>query len=219
MEKIKYGSWTDWIKFEDLYEYYGLINNDLKTNRGSTIDWNGISGKALQDNGFRLRSKEYGNGSFKSLPLKISLNQKNCLLVESDVGVYCLKITSDDRNFHYVGVSYSPNNAIHGRLVHHFIKIAGTCSFAGGRYSDDSPEFKKMREYFRDIGINTSLPEFFKTSVNISFIKFPNNNNILSKVMKIEGMAMQAFRHYFGIIPELNSRDETYNIENFPFKN
>ena len=37
--------------------------------------------------------------------------------------------------------------------------------------------------------------------------------------MKIEGMAIQAFRHYFGIIPELNSRDETNNIENFPFKN
>ena len=39
MEKIKYGSWTDWIKFEDLYEYYGLINKDLKSNRGSTIEW------------------------------------------------------------------------------------------------------------------------------------------------------------------------------------
>ena len=80
MKKVKYGSWTDWIKFEDLYEYYGLINKDLKSNRGSTIEWNGISGKPLQDNGFRLRSKEYGNGSFKSSPLKISLNQKNCLL-------------------------------------------------------------------------------------------------------------------------------------------
>ena len=64
MEKLKYGSWTDWIKFGDLYEYYGLINNDLKTNRRSAIKWNGISGKALQDNGFRLRSKEYGNGTY-----------------------------------------------------------------------------------------------------------------------------------------------------------
>ena len=219
MKKVKYGSWTDWIKFEDLYEYYGLINKDLKSNRGSTIEWNSKSGKPLQDNGFRLRSKEYGNGSFKSLPLKTSLNKKNCLLEESDVGVYCLKVTSDDRNFHYVGVSYSPKNAIHGRLIHHFIKIAGTCLHAGGRYSEDSPKFKKMREYYRDIGVNTSLPEFFKNSVNISFIKFPNNNNILTKVMKIEGMAIQAFRHYFGIIPELNSRDETNNIENFPFKN
>lgn len=219
MQKNTFGLWTDWIKFQELYEYHGLINEDLKSNRGSKINWNGKEGKPLQDNGFRLRSKNYGNGSYKSLPLKISEKEKKCILKENDVGVYCFKIASEHRSFHYVGVSYSPNNAIHGRLVHHFIKIAGTCSFAGGRYTDDSPEFKKMREYFRDIGINTSLPEFFKTSVNISFIKFPNNNNILTKVMKIEGMAMQAFRHYFGIIPELNSRDETYNIENFPFKN
>ena len=100
-----------------------MINEDLKSNRGSKIKWNGKEGKPLQDNGFRLRSKNYGNGSYKSLPLKISEKEKKCTLKENDVGVYCLKVISEKRTFHYVDVSHKPTNGIHGRLLHHFIKI------------------------------------------------------------------------------------------------
>ena len=218
MQKNTFGLWTDWTKFQELYEYHGLINEDLKSNRGSKIKWNGKEGKPLQDNGFRLRSKNYGNGSYKSLPLKISEKEKKCTLKENDVGVYCLKVISEKRTFHYVGVSHKPTNGIHGRLLHHFIKIAGTCEHAGPRYNTDSSQFKKMRDYLKKSGVNSSLPDFFESSVYISFIKFPSDDSLFTKVMKIEGMAMQAFRHYFNTTPELNSRDETYGIENFPFE-
>jgi len=31
MQKNTFGLWTDWTKFQELYEYHGLINEDLKS--------------------------------------------------------------------------------------------------------------------------------------------------------------------------------------------
>ena len=39
MQKNTFGLWTDWTKFQELYEYHGLINEDL-------ILPNWISGRA-----------------------------------------------------------------------------------------------------------------------------------------------------------------------------
>ena len=65
--------WSPWINFFKLYDFYGLVNNKLLSDRKNVISWNNYKGKVLTDNGFRLRSKIYQRGSFKNLKPEISL--------------------------------------------------------------------------------------------------------------------------------------------------
>ena len=58
--------WTKWINFGDIYEYYGLLDFTNTTSRKELITFNGQNGRPFQDNGFRLRSKEYNYGFFKT---------------------------------------------------------------------------------------------------------------------------------------------------------
>ena len=44
-----YKSLTKWIKFEDLYEYHGLVNSGLRTYRSENIN-----GMALKGNLFKI---------------------------------------------------------------------------------------------------------------------------------------------------------------------
>ena len=64
--------WSPWISFFKLYDFYGLVNNKLPSDRKNIISWDNNKGKVLTDNGFRLRSKIYQRGSFKNLKPKIS---------------------------------------------------------------------------------------------------------------------------------------------------
>ena len=43
-----YKSLTEWIKFEDLYEYHGLVNSRLRTYRSENIRWNGLKGNLFK---------------------------------------------------------------------------------------------------------------------------------------------------------------------------
>ena len=207
--------WSPWINFFKLYDFYGLVNNKLPSDRKNIISWDNNKGKVLTDNGFRLRSKIYQRGSFKNLKPKISLKSIECNLNSKDIGVYCLRIIYPPyQTFNYVGMS--AKTSIHERLLHHFIKISGTTEFAGGRHGSDTEEFIKMRSYFKTKGIDTSETSFFD-KVEISLIKFKKSKKIESKLLKIEGMSIQLFKNKYGIIPELNARDDSAGMENFPY--
>ena len=84
-----------------------------------------------------------------------------------------------------------------------------------GRHGSDTEEFIKMRSYFKTKGIDTS--ETFFDKVEISLIKFKKSKNIESKLLKIEGMSIQLFKNKYIIIPELNARDDSAGMENFPY--
>ena len=157
--------------------------------------------------------EELTKGSFKNYYPKISINEKSCILKKDSPGVYCLRIDAENnKKFNYIGIS---GVSIHDRLLHHFIKIAGTTEYAGGRHSSDTKEFKLMREYFNSKKIDTSNPNFFN-SVQLSFSIFKKSTKLEAKLLKIEGMGIQSFKNKHGHIPELNSRDETFGIEHFP---
>ena len=57
----------------------------------------------------------------------------------------------------------------------------------------------------------------FFNKVEISLIKFKKSKKIESKLLKIEGMSIQLFKNKYGIIPELNTRDDSAGMENFPY--
>jgi len=202
-----YKSLTKWIKFEDLYEYHGLVKSGLRTYRSENIIWNGLKGKPLQDNGFRLRSKNYGKlGSYYSLPLEVPLEKKICTLNEKDIGVFFVKINyNHNKSFHYIGTSLKYSFGIHQGLLGIFILIAGTCKFAGGSYKEDRTKFIEMRKFFTDKKIDTSTPIFFKNSVYISFFKILKSDKILAQTLRSKEVTLNIFKNFFNFEPELNS--------------
>ena len=206
-------TWSQWYNFYQIYEYHDLVNKNFISERKEKVNWRGQYGRILTDNGFFLRSKTYTKGSFKNYYPKISINEKSCILKKDSPGVYCLRIDAENnKKFNYIGIS---GVSIHDRLLHHFIKIAGTTEYAGGRHSSDTKEFKLMREYFNSKKIDTSNPNFFN-SLQLSFFIFKKSTKLEAKLLKIEGMGIQSFKNKHGHIPELNSRDETFGIEHFP---
>ena len=141
------------------------------------------------------------------------LNEKSEFVKKfSNIHVLGRNSRGKSKKFNYIGIS---GVSIHDRLLHHFIKIAGTTEYAGGRHSSDTKEFKLMREYFNSKKIDTSNPNFFN-SVQLSFSIFKKSTKLEAKLLKIEGMGIQSFKNKHGHIPELNSRDETFGIEHFP---
>ena len=207
-------NWTKWINFGDIYEYYGLLDFTNTTSRKELITFNGQNGRPFQDNGFRLRSKEYNYGYFKNKNIDyITNSEETNILEETFPGNYWIRVFSDDKIFNYIGKSKS---TIHERLLHHFIKIAGTCEYAGGRYNKDAKKFIDMRDYFKNQNIDTSEPSFFYERVKICFITFKKSKTIIEKVHKVEGLALQLYKNKFGNFPELNSTDETKGLEGIP---
>ena len=200
--------WTRKIKFDEIAEYYGLVNTYSERGR-SVITYEGKTGPKHTDNGFRLRSKNVvGPSSFKGINLKESLQEKPCPLDPDAHGNYWITIhLNDGSRWDYIGEA--GGETIWDRLLQHFIKIAGTTEFNGK--TEDAEGYKVFREYMKKNKITLD----FNNDIFISFQVTKNTKDIKKKVHKIEGRAIERFQNMFGNLPNLNTRDELDGMDGF----
>lgn len=199
-------AWTKKIPFSTIAEYYGLVNDIHSIGKRGIVKFDGKTGPKHTDNGFRLRGKGMvKTGSFKGIQLKESLNSTPCPLDPEDRGIYWITIIlTDNSRWDYIGEA--DGETIWGRLLQHFIKMAGTTEFNGK--TRDSEGFRKFRKYMQDN--NLSLD--FERDVVVSFNKVNQTKDSKKKIHKGEGMAIQEFKHLLGHYPNLNTRDETTEL-------
>lgn len=198
-------AWTTKRKFNEIAEYYGLINTHTDVNKRGTVTINGITGSKHTDNGFRLRSKRpAGSSSFKGILLVFTLEELPCPLDPDDRGIYWITIIlSDGSRWDYIGEA--DGETIWERLRRHFIKMAGTGEF---NHTSDASGYKKFREYLKE----NNLEIDFNRDVTVSFNKVKQTKESKKKIHKGEGMAIEAFKNLFGHYPNLNTRDETTEL-------
>ena len=214
---VSYNTWSPWYPFGQLFEYRGLVDEtDMTQRRKKEVTWKGSTGFMHRDNGFRLRSFDYTSGSFRNMPLWVPLEDLPCPLNNGDLGVYWLRINTDQGQYNYIGLCGSDQNSIFKRLVDHFTKIAGTFEHSSG--FKDTGNFKDFRVKLKELDLDTDSSDFFEKRVEIAFVKVESRELTPQKVAKIEGMAIQAFKNKFGHFPELNSRNETIGLEGMPLE-
>lgn len=202
---LKYNIWSPWYTFGQLFEYRGLIDETGKTKRKIKATWKGSTARLHRDNGFRLRSFDYRSGSFSNLPLKLSLEEVPCPLIKGDLGVYWLRIKTEQGQYNYIGLSRAEKPSMFKGLIHQFTNIAGTAEHSSGYR--DTEEFKVFREDMKKLDLDNDSSYFFGKYVEIAFIKVEDSKSVRDKIVKIRGEAMQEFKDKFGHFPELNSRD------------
>lgn len=227
-KKMKYDEWSRWFKFGEVFEYHGLIGPSNSQKVRKHLD---VEGPLANDDGFRLRSKEYQRPVFQDHLLK-SLQQVPCPLEHGDVGVYWFQIKHEDFRYDYIGKCAENQDGIRKRLTQHFRKI---CNVKDHPYQDSIadelrfterdergfsvPEkFKKASDRIRDCGLDPSNPKerFWDKHCRIKFVKIdPTKATMPEKVHRIEGMALQLFFDRFGNFPSLNTSDETRGIKGF----
>jgi len=200
--------WTDLIPFNHLFEYYGLINEEMSLNK-PIMFYEGKTGTKHSDNGFRLRSKVVSSkSSFYNIPLQKSLEELPCELNKNDRGVYWICIKLEDGSYwDYIGEA--GGQSIYDRILHHLIKIVGTTEFNSSTV--DTENYKAFRQYIKDNKINFDITK----DLRISFIKLKNSKDIKKRVHKIEARAIERFKQLYGTLPKLNSRNELSGMDGF----
>ena len=213
MAVMKIGTWSRFFDFEEVFEYYGVFDeNSLSRRSPKQID--GIWGKPHSDNGFRLRSNEGGRRSFSNLALEHSLDDVPCPLLDGEIGCYLLRIEVQERRWDYIGKSRELEHGIWHRLVDHLIKIAGT---EGANFNESTGKFAAMRKELAAIpDLEVNSPAFFKGHVRLAFIKVERTSKEYAEhVSKIEGMALAFYKEKTGEFPNLNTTDETKGLDGF----
>lgn len=217
--------WSRWFGFDEIYEYYGLIDTSYGKNRSKkNLTYLGKTGKPHQDDGFRLRSNPTP-GSGDKIALKYSLSEKPCPLHKGDIGCYWLKIEVGDHRFDYIGQCYEPKWGIPKRLTEHFRKICNIPAHSNLSWGTDirgiaknTAQFSNLNNFLiKKIEIDPSDPQsnFFSKYLQVKFITLEPSKTVEKKIHRIEGMAMAAFMDNFGFFPALNSRDETVGLDGF----
>ena len=180
--------WSRWYNFNEVYDYQGPIDESNSSASTFKVLWLGKKGPLHTDNGFRLRN--YNGGSFKHTHAEVS-----CPLSKKDVGVYWIKIQFKNRRWDYIGQCAEKKSwGIHKRLIDHFSKIAGFVGKSFRKHSD-TKNFRDMKNYFKSINLDTTLPDFFDKNVKLSFVKVPHKKKLSEEVSKIEGMSLQNFKN------------------------
>lgn len=225
---MKFDEWSEWYNFGELFEYHGLIGKSKSKKWKKHL---GVEGPLANDDGFRLRSKNYKSPVFQE-PLLKSLQQVPCPLDDGDVGVYWFQIKHDGFQYDYIGKCAEKYDGIRKRLTQHFRKI---CNVKDHPYQKDIPaplrftkgdergfsitkKYKKASDFIRDSGLDPSNPEeyFWDKYCRIKIVKVdPSKKTMPEKVHRIEGMALQSFFNKFGRFPSLNSSDETIGMKGF----
>lgn len=214
--------WSDWIPFQHVFEYYGLVDDsDGKNSSRKSIEYLGKSGKLHQDDGFRLRSNK-APASGSHVPLVSDLEEVPCPLTKGDIGCYWIKICVPGKlTLNYIGQCTERDWGISKRLTDHFRKL---CAIPDSselswddirgvtptkRFSDASWRIKE------ELGIDLTDPKtaFFEKYVELKLITVADSKTADKKIHRIEGMALAAFRSKYGEFPELNDRDETIGLE------
>jgi hypothetical protein len=214
--------WTKWIPFEDLYEYYGLIDDTGGKNRSKNVlTFLDRTGPLHEDDGFRLRSNP-SPASGAELALKKPLETTPCELMKGDRGCYWIRIEIPEViRFDYIGQSSGKTSwGIPKRLTDHFRKL---CSIPDSshltwhdirgvsptkRFTDASAKLKHLGHDPGD-----PLGGFFDKYVKIKLTKVPKTRTADKKIHRIERMAMAAYKAKYGEFPNLNERDETTGLE------
>jgi hypothetical protein len=217
--------WSSWYSFSDLYEYYGLIDDTNGVNRSRMkLSYIGKTGKPHQDDGFRLRSNP-NPATAAHVPLRESLAARCCPLVRGDIGCYWIRIEGPDKFLRdYIGQCYDPGWGISGRLTDHFRKLcsipdsspdSSDLTWGDIRGITPTQRFSEASEFIKsELKIDLTDPgtAFFEQYVKVKFIKIAVAPNADKKIHRIEGMAMAAYRAYYGKFPHLNSTDETIGL-------
>jgi len=193
---VPYNTWSPWYRFGQLFEYRGLVDETDKTKRRrKKVTWKGSAGFMHRDNGFRLRSFDYTSGSFSNMPLWVPLEDLPCPLSKGDLGVYWLKIKTDQGQYNYIGLSGSGQTAIFKRLVDHFTKIAGTFEHSAG--FKDTENFKDFREDMEEFYRDADSPDFFEKRVEIAFVKVKSKKLTPKEINKIKNNITKEFESKF----------------------
>jgi hypothetical protein len=244
MDKAKLNEWTPWLKFNDLFEYHGLIWQKGDPGRDSTKNHKvlthlGKTGTLHTDDGFRLRSHYDAGASFPK-ETKILLDEVECPLLRGMVGCYHIKISHNKEEWNYIGQCSELTNGMRKRITQHFRKICNipdhpyqiklsnkkvrytqkdVRGMSGGE--DRDIKFKNLGKTFQDkYHIDPSDPEGqFWDLVKIRFVHVDREmKTFKKKIEKIEGLAIMAFIFENKRPPELNSKNEVLGMANFSKK-
>lgn len=239
MDKAKLNEWTPWLKFDELFEYHGVIQGDPGRGTCKKLRQHlGKKGKLHTDDGFRLRSHYAQNGSFPK-ETKISMDELKCPLLRGMVGCYHIRISYKKEERNYIGQCAELKDGMRKRLTQHFRKICNIPDHPyqlklpkKDRYTKDDargmPKGEKMDMKFKELGkmfqekhnIDPSNPEErFWDLVEIRFVHVdPKKKTFTKKIEKIEGVAIATFILENKCIPELNSANELVGMKNFSKK-
>tara|TARA_B100000900_G_scaffold299837_1_gene258395 strand:+ start:787 stop:1467 length:681 start_codon:yes stop_codon:yes gene_type:complete len=222
--------WTRWYKFGAIFEYHGPVRHNGVSSPKS-FKYKDLLGPLHTDDGFRLRSME--RFSQREFPLKISLNKLKCPLFDGDIGCYWIRIHKPKVfKYEYIGRSAEKNDGIRKRLTGHFRELCNLPADPNGRftmrnirgyYDKKNNKTKNFRKNFllasndirKNFG-NLSDPNtnFFDQYVSIKFISIPKKNSLRDSI-KIEGMALAAYKLQFSEFPNLNKIDEAKGLNGF----
>ena len=238
MNIVETNKWTAWIKFNDLFEYHGLVRQKDEPGRDASSMRHkhlGKEGTLHTDDGFRLRSHYASMGSFPK-ETKISLDKIPCPLLRKMVGCYQIKITYKGNSWDYIGQCAETTDGMRKRLTQHFRKICDIPehpyqkklspekrfnkeSARGMSYTDKKDmKFKELGKLFREnYDLDPSDPDKkFWDCVKIRFVHVdPEKSNFKKKIEKIEGLAIMAFIFENEHLPKLNSKNELVGMKNF----
>jgi hypothetical protein len=220
---MKLDTWTPFLTFSDLYEYYGLIDDTGGTNRSNIIlTYLGKTGPLHQDDGFRLRSNPRP-ASGKHKKLMDSLEVTPCSLNIGDLGCYWIRIEIPKVvSYNYIGQCTEDTWGIPKRLSDHFRKLcsipdSSDLSWQNIRGVSQTKRFKDASAKLKELGFDPSDPatNFFKKYVSVKFVRVENSSHASKKIHRIEGMAMAAYKSKYGEFPNLNDRNETIGLDGF----
>jgi hypothetical protein len=245
MDKVKLNEWTQWFKFNDLFEYHGLIWQKGDLGKDSTRDHKIFThldktGTLHTDDGFRLRSHYDARTSFPK-ETKISLDEVKCPLLRGMVGCYHIKILHNHKQWDYIGQCSETKDGMRKRITHHFRKICNIPDHPSQpelsekeRYTQRDASARGMSEgesrdiKFKDLGkkfldkynIDPSNPEdIFWDHVQIRFVYVDHKKKNFKKMIeKIEGLAIITFCYENEGPPKLNSKNEILGMANFSEK-
>ena len=241
MDQAKLNEWTPWLKFNELFEYHGVIQSDPGRARSKKLrEHLGKKGTLHSDDGFRLRSHYAPNGSFPN-ETKILMDEVGCPLFRGMVGCYHIRISHKKKKWNYIGqCAEEKKDGMRKRITQHFRKLCNipdhpyqlNLKNKKDRYTKDDArgmprgektdiKFKELGKMFREKhNIDPSDPEErFWDLVEIRFVHVdPKKKNFKKKIEKIEGLAIIAFIFENECPPELNSKNELVGMVNFSKK-
>jgi hypothetical protein len=239
MDQAKLNEWTPWLKFNELFEYHGVIQGDPGRARSKKLRQHlGKKGTLHSDDGFRLRSHYASNGSFPN-ETKILQDEVKCPLLKGMVGCYQIRISHQGVHRNYIGQCAELDDGMRKRITQHFRKLCNIPDHPyqlklpkKDRYTKDDargmPTGEKTDIKFKELGkmyrekhnIDPSDPEGqFWDLVEIRFVHVdPKKKNFKKKIEKIEGLAIIAFIFENECPPELNSKNELVGMVNFSNK-
>ena len=159
----------------DVYEYHGQDKSSSK--------------RTYTDNGFKLRSKQYGGiANFSNKTLNESLEKRKCPLKEKQSGVYILYDSISPNGF-YIG----KGKYIHDRIWKHLVKLAGTVKWNKG--VNDTIKFKN----YRKLRLNKKLNDL--RDIKVAFW-FTEDNDVL------EAQLLGAYMSKYNNLPSCNDKNE-----------